>query len=265
MRLLVNILAMVVAIVPASQAQARTCTAPDAAVRLDHAIVVVRDLDTAAARFAPLGFVFKPGRMHADSLLNRHIKFRDGTELELMTVAGTPTSRMSREYAALLAEGEGGVLAALWTRNMDRVRAAATRRGHEPRITRLGAWEFVSLPTLGEAQAVFFGAGGLAVSDPDSVLTHPNGAVGLEAAWIEAGPAFERILHDLGSRSCGEVTLPTGVRGTRWGLERGSLVVVRAQGSRSRRLLGIEVRRSAAAEAAVRVTEPLPGFFVVLE
>ncbi len=240
------------------------CAAPGAAVRLDHAIIVVRDLDAAAARFEPLGFRTKAGRLHPDGLLNRHVKFRDGTGIELMTVRGTPTSRMARGYAALLAAGEGGVYAALWTANMARVRATATRLGHTPRVTRLGAWEFLSLPGLGDAAAVFFGAGGLQADDPDSVLSHPNGAVGLEAAWIEAGPELERLLGALGSRPCGAVTLPNGVVGTRWALARGSLVLVEPRETTERRVLGVEVRRAASGEAASRVVEPLPGFWLTL-
>jgi hypothetical protein len=64
--------------------------------------------------------------LHPDGLLNRHIKFRDGTEVELMTVSGAPRSRMARDYASLLAAGEGGVYAALWTNDM----AASRLPGH---------------------------------------------------------------------------------------------------------------------------------------
>jgi hypothetical protein len=238
--------------------QAEGCAAPQAAVRLDHAIVVVRDLDSAAARFAPLGFRFKLGRLHPDSILNRHIKFRDGTELELMTVAGTPTSRMARDYARLLAAGEGGVYAALWTTDMERVRRAAARLG-EPRLTQLGAWQFLSLPTVQETHAVFFGAGGLPANDPDSVLNHPNGATGLATAWIEAGPALERLLLQLGARRCGQVTLPDGREGVQWGLARGSLVVVRGS---TRRVVGVEIARPG--QPALERYMPLPGFRVLL-
>ena len=51
-------------------------------------VIAVRDLEAAAARFAALGCRLKPGRLHPDNLLNEHLKFRDGSELELMTLAG---------------------------------------------------------------------------------------------------------------------------------------------------------------------------------
>ena len=234
------------------------CRSPEALVRLDHAIVVVRDLDSAAARFAKLGFVFKQGRLHPDSLLNRHIKFRDGTEVELMTVAGTPTSRMSREYRRLLDAGEGGVYAALWTDDIEKVEKVAAGLGGT-RITRAGAWTFLGLPGIPDAGAVWIGGGGLPANDPDSVLAHANGADGLVAAWVEAGPTLDTLLARLGSRRCGEATLPDGRRGVRWGLAKGSLVVVRDIG---RRVAGVEVERKGGTAASLG--EPLRGFWVRL-
>lgn len=241
------------------RAQAPECIAPNAAVRLDHAIVVVSNLDATVSRLAPLGFRFKPGHLHSDSILNRHIKFRDGTELELMTVAGTPTSQMARDYAALLAAGEGGVYAALWTTDPGRVRAAASRLG-EPRLTRSGAWQFLSLPGVFDAQAVFIGAGDLRANDPDSILAHPNGARRLAAVWLEGGPVLDTLLAALGARSCGKARLPDGRSGTRWGLLRGSVVVVRGA---TRRVLGVELDRSGS--AGPELHQPLPGFWILLQ
>ena len=238
--------------------QTLECSAPTATIRLDHAIVVVRNLDSASLRLAPLGFRFKPGRLHPDSILNRHIKFRDGTELELMTLAGTPTSQMAQDYARLLAAGEGGVYAALWTTDMDRVRLAASSLG-VPRLTQAGAWQFLSLPDVADTRAVFFGAGGLSANDADTVFAHANGAQGLAAVWLEGGPLLDSLLTALGSRVCGSAPLPNGRRGTRWGLSRGSLVVVRGKAGR---VLGVELTRSRSGPPEVR--EALPGFWILL-
>jgi hypothetical protein len=242
------------------------CRAEPGAPRLDHAIVVVRDLDSAAARFRPLGFRFKPGRLHPDSLLNLHIKFRDRTEVELMTLAGRPTSRMARGYAELLATGEKGVYVALWTDGLDPVNASAERMGLPTRATTLGAWQFLSFPGVGDAAAIFFGAGGLPPNDPDSILAHENGAVSLAAAWIEAGPVVDELLTRLGSRVCEPVALPDGRTGRRWTLAAGSLVIVRpAASTTTPRVLGVELSRAAGRYGPPpSPREPLPGFWVIL-
>src|SRR5512134_3767719 len=88
------------------------CEAPNAPA-LDHAIVVVNNLDAASDAFRRAGFRIKRGRLHANGLLNNHIKFRDGTEIELMTVRGRPGDDMARRYAGLMAGGDRGVYVAL--------------------------------------------------------------------------------------------------------------------------------------------------------
>lgn len=74
-------------VAPAGQG---VCVGSPTAPALDHVVLAVRDLDAAAAGFARHGFRSKPGRLHANGLLNRHVKFRDGTGIELMTVRACP-------------------------------------------------------------------------------------------------------------------------------------------------------------------------------
>src|SRR5215813_5594219 len=62
------------------------CRARPGTPSLNHVVIAVHNLDSAGARFASAGFTLKPGRLHPDNLLNRHVKFRDQTELELITV-----------------------------------------------------------------------------------------------------------------------------------------------------------------------------------
>ncbi len=239
------------------------CTAAPNAPTLDHAIVVVRDLDSAWARFGPLGFRYKAGRLHADSLLNRHIKFRDKTEIELMTLAGQPTSRMARGYADLLSSGEKGVYVALWTTVPERDKLEAERLGLAVRSTVLGPWEFIAFPGLPGGSAVFFGAGGVAPVDPDSVLDHSNGAVALEAAWVEAPPELERLITALGAARCEPVSIPDGRPGTRWALGRGALVIVAPGAGATPRLLGVELGRGGPRGRAGLLKEPLQGFWIL--
>jgi hypothetical protein len=48
-----------------------SCTGARTAPSLDHVVVVVRDLERAAALFREHGFRVKAGRLHANRLLNR--------------------------------------------------------------------------------------------------------------------------------------------------------------------------------------------------
>lgn len=170
------------------------CEARPGAPRLDHAILVVGNLDSARALFEPLGFRLKPGRLHPDNLLNAHIRLRSGSELELMSLAGPPGDANARDNADLLAHGAGGAYAALVPPGLEAVARAADRAGLRYRRTSSGTWRCLSFPPPSDAGAVFFGTAWAMASDPDTVLDHPNGAVTLEQAWVEAGPAAGRRL-----------------------------------------------------------------------
>lgn len=243
-----------------------TCQARPGAPRLDHVVVVVRDLDSARARLTRLGFRYKAGRRHANNLRNFHVKFLDGTALEVMTVTGAPLDRAAEDYADLLAAGEGGAYVALRSSQLDSIAAAAERAGLAGRPSAIGSWRFLSFEPYSDAGGVFFGDGWSGVPDPDSMVRHPNRAESLRQAWVEGGPALEAMLRDVGAAPCDSVLLPDGRSGLSWALGTGSLVVVpiRSNPPRPRpvgALLGTRSR-------AFRPPAPslgLPEFWVVFQ
>ena len=138
---------------------------------LDHIPIVVRDLDRAAADFSALGFALKPGRPHANGLLNVHAKFRDGTELELIT-ATAPTDELSRRYLDWLKRGEGPALLGLYVPN----------------------------GTLPPMEGVFFDKHQKSATDRPEHFAHPNGASTLAAVWLAGSPAERLLIERTGGR-----------------------------------------------------------------
>lgn len=90
---------------------------------VEHTPIVVTDLEKAQADFRAMGFAIKPGRFHADGIRNAHVKFPNGTELELIT-APAPTDALTSEYYAKEQRGDGPVYFGLWAPNYS---ALATR------------------------------------------------------------------------------------------------------------------------------------------
>ena len=250
------------AAIRASAARA-PCGAPVHALRLDHAVVVVRDLDAAEARFRRLGFRVKPGHVHSDNLSNRHVKFRDHAEIELMSLAGPPTDPMARDYAALLTSGEGGAYAALWTDDLAAVEAAAQRTGLSPHVTRDGDWTFLGFPGDSDAGAIFVGTGGSPPVDSESVLAHENGAVGLDDAWVGYGPRLVALLKTLGGTPCSDGISPDGQAGLRFWMRSGSLVLVLPGNRHSPSLVGVTLRRRDPADGP-QALRPFPAFWIVI-
>lgn len=206
---------------------------------LDHAIVVVHDLERASSAFRSVGFRIKPGRLHPNGLLNRHIKFPDGSAIELMTLHNPAGDAMARDYENLLRVGEGGVYVALKVREIGSVEQVASSLQLDARQSSSGPWQFLSFSDQSPAAAVFFTAGGTPLNDPDSVFRHEPRVTALTEVWLEGGFELSELLLQLGARDCGTEEAPDGRIGQRWGLSRGSLVLVPPRSGERPRLLGI--------------------------
>jgi catechol 2,3-dioxygenase-like lactoylglutathione lyase family enzyme len=129
------------------------------AAGLDHIPIAVKDLDAAAERYRALGFVLKPGRPHANGIRNQHAKFRDGTELELITA---PDARddLTARYRRHLSHGDGPAFLALYGPSLD----AVARELAPPYI--------------------FFGALNHSPTDREEHFAHANGAESLIGVWL---------------------------------------------------------------------------------
>jgi catechol 2,3-dioxygenase-like lactoylglutathione lyase family enzyme len=156
-------LAFVIAL--AGIGRAGGATAPTASsISLDHVVLAVNDLEAAAAKFRSFGFALKPGRLHDNGIRNEHVKFKDGTELELLTA---PEARddLTTRYRKHLAAGDGPAFLALM------VRGAPAPTDRPPYI--------------------FFGGRNASPTDTPEHFAHANTAESLVAVWL-AGADFRR-------------------------------------------------------------------------
>jgi hypothetical protein len=131
---------------------------------LDHIPVVVKDLARAKLDFEKLGFAVKPGRPHDNGLPNEHVKFADGTEIELVTPAEA-TDALSSQYVEWLREGDGAFSLGLY------------RPGKSP------------APPPG----MFFAGRQKSPTDLPEHFDHPNGAVTLSSVWLAGSPAEQKL------------------------------------------------------------------------
>jgi hypothetical protein len=238
---------------------AQECTASASAPALDHTIIVVNDLEAAATAFHRAGLRVKRRRLHTNGLLNRHIKFRDGSEVELMTVQSPARDELARDYADLLEAGDGGVYVALRVRALTEARRVAAAVGLDTRNSASGAWQFVGFPPASPAAAVFFTSGQVTVQDADSVFAHEPPVSALTEVWVEGGAGLRDLLRGLGAVPCGHARSVDGREGQRWTLSRGSIVVVQARDGVRPRVLGAVLESSAPVQHALNV---LPGFWL---
>ncbi len=203
---------------------------------VEHTPIVVGDLEKAQSDFRAMGFAIKPGRFHADGIRNAHVKFPDGTELELIH-APAPTDALTSEYFARQQRGDGPVYFGLWARD----HAALALR-----IKALGApvqqdGGALTFPADHPLHHLFFGSGEKAPTDRPEHFAHANSALRLSGFWVRGNAQERRLLAGLDvplrhGRTCGPLseaavaTLPRGdVFFTTTGPHDGALIGARVE------------------------------------
>lgn len=179
--------------------RAQEARQPDAPLitGLDHIPLAVRDLEQAAERFRELGFALKPGRPHANGIRNRHIKFPDGTEIELITA---PEARdgLTAGYLRHLSAGDGPAFVAFYAPDISELARQFDHSGQA--YQRSGG--ILTLPESDSLRYIFFGLRNSSPTDRPEHFAHPNGAAALIAVWLagEDLSAARDLLSQLGAK-----------------------------------------------------------------
>ncbi|MGY3441253.1 VOC family protein [Bradyrhizobium sp. USDA 4473] len=166
-----------------------------AVLDVEHAPIVVADLEKAQDDFRAIGFAIKPGRPHADGIRNAHVKFPDGTELELIT-APAPKDELTAEYYAKARRGDGPIYYGLW---------AADTRTMEMRIKTIGApvereGYLLTFPSGHPLHHLFFGSGENSPTDRPEHFAHSNSAIRMSGYWVRGNSEEQALLTQLGVR-----------------------------------------------------------------
>lgn len=217
---------------------------------IDHIPVVVRDLERAQADFRAMGFAIKPGRFHADGIRNAHVKFPDGTEIELIT-APRAVDELTSEYRAKMEKDEGPVYFGLYAPASGAVRARFQALGVEAQDND-GMFSF---PPTSPLHPLFLGKRNKAPTDKPEHFAHPNSAVRLSALWVSDNAELRELLKGLGVRltPIGPCDVLGVAKGIRAALPEGELYLV-PSGATTVVAARVEVRRIEDLEAALKAT-----------
>jgi glyoxalase-like protein len=166
-----------------------------AVIGIDHVPLAVVDLEQASSTYRKLGFALKPGRPHADGIRNAHVKFPDGSGIELIT-ASRAYDELSTRYLAALSIGEGPAFISFHTRSSsDLARALSTARFT---FTKTAGAVTLSEPSL---NYIFFVRDNRSPTDTPADFAHPNIATAMVSVWIadDTSSTLRRLLEALGA------------------------------------------------------------------
>ena len=216
---------------------------------LSHVPVAVADLEAAGELYARLGFALKPGRPHDNGIRNLHIKFRDGTEVELIT-ASQARDELTGEYVDFLRGGDGPAFLAFHASSSAPLVRALRAAGMDARAGRYG----VSFAGDHPLDHLFFGGLNHSPTDRPEHFAHRNTAESLIAVWLASDrrARHDRLLSRLGARQRGTARVPPlGLDARRVPLPSGEVLLLPAQARRlaDRPIVGLTLRVRALATA----------------
>jgi hypothetical protein len=170
---------------------------------LDHIPVAVGDLEHAVADFEALGFSLKPGRPHANGLRNAHVKFPDGTEIELIT-SPAATDSLSSAYRRWLEGGDGPAFLGLYAPDLGPLLERLSQLGIQ--LDRKGGLATIVEPAA--LRRLFFAGRQRSPTDRPQHFAHANSAFSLAGVWMAGAEEEQRLLQSLGAapieeRRCG--------------------------------------------------------------
>lgn len=243
---------------PAVEAQAIDT---QAIVGLDHIPTVVPDLERAQDTYRRLGFSVKPGRAHANGLRNSHVKFEDGSGIELIAPPHEATDELTRDYRERLKHGEGPAYLSLHARDKQALIAALNAAEI--------AFEDGGVLTLSDPRLkfLFFVQDNRSPTDRPEHFAHANSANAMTGVWLAldepASAALKRLLLALGAKHTHETAhAPGTVRADVFRVENGRIVVVRKRGATddTRSIFGAEFRVRSIVETERRLRASKLGF-----
>lgn len=244
------------------------CAVADAAVRVDHVPIAVADLEAATRTYGDsLGFSFKPGRLHSNGLNNVHIRFQDGSQLELIAAERTGDA-LAKWYKGFVERGEGGAFLALDAGDVGEVAERLKGLGLDFEVTRGPAFDYASFPIGHPLHHLFFIRVHTRAPDKAEHLSHRNGAIGIRSVWVEVHDSalVGAALRALGARRCGENAHPAGFHGDAFALREGIVVLVEtATGAKEGRVVAVSVEVDGTGGEAVYEPGAAHGLWLALD
>src|ERR1700722_6636170 len=194
-------------------------------VGIDHIPVAVTDLDAASERYQALGFTLKPGRLHADGIRNNHVKFHDGSGIELISPPPNPSDDLTADYIARIAEGDGPTYLSFHARDTEKLVAALQAASIDFKRD-----DFITLadPRL---KFLFFDQDNRSPTDRPEHFVHANSAMAMTSVWLALDEptrqSLAKVLLALGAVvNPKTVYVPSPTKADVWSVQNGTIVVL---------------------------------------
>jgi len=143
---------------------------------IDHVSIVVEDLKKAVSTFEQPGFSVKQGRKHNNTIENAHVKFSNGSSIELITATETHDP-LASTYLEEKQNGEGPVFLSLGMKDPELTMRLLS--GFSPKHTEGGYYHWITFPQNSALSYLFLINYKQSPIDKYDHLTHRNSSKGI--------------------------------------------------------------------------------------
>ncbi len=167
-------------------------------VKIDHVICVVKDIEKATKEYEDKGFIVKKGRLHKNGLINAHIKFRNQSSFELMSLKGKPGDAVARTYEKLLNDKEGGVFVALTVPDTEKLQQKLFNNNIQHKVIKAKNWTYITFPDTSGFAHFFFIKYHISIKDDSKTLLHSNNIALINKVYVEGNEKVIALLKTIG-------------------------------------------------------------------
>jgi hypothetical protein len=194
-------------------------------IGIDHIPLAVKDLDQATNAYLGLGFSLKPGRPHGNGIRNSHVKFKDGSGVELLSPPSQSKDALTAHYLVHLKQGDGPAYISFHARGTDKLIAALNASGF--------AFKNDGVITLDDPLLgfIFFVQDNRSPTDKPEHFAHPNSTIAMTGVWLalddDSHQSLTKLLTALGAvMSEKTVFAPHAVKAAVFSVQNGQVVVL---------------------------------------
>jgi hypothetical protein len=140
-----------------------------------------------------LGFNIKKGGLHKNGIENLFIEFKDGSEIEIMTI-DTPRDMLAKEYKTLINQKKWGLGFAFRTDQIEGLAQHLNNVYPEPmELIQRDYYTTLSRKKYDKELPLFF----IEYQDKNSnsIIDHPNCSVGINSIWLSTKDLRETVLR----------------------------------------------------------------------
>nr|WP_321236743.1 VOC family protein [uncultured Psychroserpens sp.] len=165
---------------------------------IDHVIILVPDLDKSIEKYKDHGFTLKKGRKHENGIVNSHIKFKNKSSIELISVSDKPKDDISKDYYNLKKNKEQGVFLAISGFKIREIEKKIESLDIKYEIINTKYWNYLTFKSELGLNHIFFIEYKFEVQDSLNLFTHKNHSEKIKSINIDGNDLTITLLKHLG-------------------------------------------------------------------